>query len=264
MAHSRRRPHRVPLLSSRNRKLSGTGSLKIGTKRCLAAMNLDLWCSTQTDGSGFGINKTKARIHPAFISTIQVGGVIVLQMCFFYGKLWTSCCLWPCPSLYNDSVPIFKWLFSAGEWAQWYPQYTPQSPHLNPIEHPWDVGERAKGEKRKKEKRLHELHNSFMPVRTKISEECFQNLAESMPQRIYAALKAKRGLKLKNNHVWYTGTHKSLSKWVKFIFIALFETRNGHKLLYRGNLIKSSPRQRQSGHTWMKKNNIVSVWTHEF
>lgn len=39
------------------------------------------------DGSGFGINKTKARIHPAFISTIQVGGVIVLQMCFFYGKL---------------------------------------------------------------------------------------------------------------------------------------------------------------------------------
>lgn len=154
--------------------------------------------------------------------------------------------------------------FSAGEWAQWYPQYTPQSPHLNPIEHPWDVGERAKGEKRKKEKRLHELHDSFMPVRTKISEECFQNLAESMPQRIYAALKAKRGLKLKNNHVWYTGTHKSLSKWVKFIFIALFETRNGHKLLYRGNLIKSSPRQRQSGHTWMKKNNIVSVWTHEF
>lgn len=124
------------------------------------------------------------------------------------------------------------------------------------------TGKRRK--KRKKEKRLHELHDSFMPVRTKISEECFQNLAESMPQRIYAALKAKRGLKLKNNHVWYTGTHKSLSKRVKFIFIALFETRNGHKLLYRGNLIKSSPRQRQSGHTWMKKNNIVSVWTHEF
>lgn len=57
------------------------------------------------------------------------------------------------------------------------------------------------GQKEKKEKRLHELHDSFMPVRTKISEECFQNLAESMPQRIYAALKAKRGLKLKNNHV---------------------------------------------------------------
>lgn len=135
MAHSRRRPHRVPLLSSRNRKLSGTGSLKIGTKRCLVAMNLDLWCSTQTDGSGFGINKTKARIHPAFISTIQVGGVIVLQMCFFMVNFEPHAV---CDHAHPFIMTVYPSSngFSAGEWAQWYPQYTPQSPHLNPIEHP--------------------------------------------------------------------------------------------------------------------------------
>ncbi len=39
---------------------------------------------------------------------------------------------------------------------------------------------------------LQQLHDAFMSIWTKISEECFQRLVESMPQR-QAVLKAKGG-----------------------------------------------------------------------
>ncbi len=38
---------------------------------------------------------------------------------------------------------------------------------------------------------LQQLHNAIMSIWTKISEECFQHLVKSMPQRIKAVLKAK-------------------------------------------------------------------------
>ncbi len=40
---------------------------------------------------------------------------------------------------------------------------------------------------------LQQLRDAIMSIWTKISEECFQHLVESMPQRIKAALKAKGG-----------------------------------------------------------------------
>jgi len=40
---------------------------------------------------------------------------------------------------------------------------------------------------------LHQLHDPIMSMWTKISEKCFQNLVESMPQRMNAVLKAKGG-----------------------------------------------------------------------
>ncbi len=40
---------------------------------------------------------------------------------------------------------------------------------------------------------LQQLHDAIMSIWTKISEECFQHLVESMPQRIKAVLKAKGG-----------------------------------------------------------------------
>ncbi len=40
---------------------------------------------------------------------------------------------------------------------------------------------------------LQQLRDAIMSMWTKISEECFQHLVESMPQRIKAVLKAKGG-----------------------------------------------------------------------
>ncbi len=40
---------------------------------------------------------------------------------------------------------------------------------------------------------LQQLHDAIMSIWTKISEECFQHLVESMPQRIKAVLKANGG-----------------------------------------------------------------------
>ncbi len=40
---------------------------------------------------------------------------------------------------------------------------------------------------------LQPLRDAIKSIWTKISEECFQNLVESMPRRIKAVLKAKMG-----------------------------------------------------------------------
>ncbi len=40
---------------------------------------------------------------------------------------------------------------------------------------------------------LQQLCDVIMPIWTKISDECFQHLFESMPQRIKVVLKAKVG-----------------------------------------------------------------------
>ncbi len=40
---------------------------------------------------------------------------------------------------------------------------------------------------------LQQLRDAIMSIWTKISEECFQHLVESMQRRIKAVLKAKRG-----------------------------------------------------------------------
>ncbi len=41
--------------------------------------------------------------------------------------------------------------------------------------------------------KLQQLRDAIMSIWTKISEECFQHLVESMPQRINTVLKAKWG-----------------------------------------------------------------------
>ncbi len=67
----------------------------------------------------------------------------------------------------------------------------PQSPVLNPIEHLWDVVEREIHIMDVQPANLQQLRDAVMSIWTKISEECFQHLVESMPQRIEAVLKAK-------------------------------------------------------------------------
>ncbi len=68
-----------------------------------------------------------------------------------------------------------------------------QSPDLNPIEHLWDVVEQEIRIMDVQPTNLQQLRDAIMSIWTKISEECFQHLVESMPRRIKAILKAKGG-----------------------------------------------------------------------
>ncbi len=69
----------------------------------------------------------------------------------------------------------------------------PQSTDLNPIEHLWDVVEREIRIMDVQPTNLQQLRDAVMLIWTKISEDCFQHLVESMPRRIKAVLKAKGG-----------------------------------------------------------------------
>ncbi len=70
----------------------------------------------------------------------------------------------------------------------------PQSPDLNPIcTFNWDVVEREICIMDVQPTNLQQLCDAIMSIWTKISEQCFQHLAESMPQIIKAVLKAAKG-----------------------------------------------------------------------
>ncbi len=69
----------------------------------------------------------------------------------------------------------------------------PQSPDLNPIEHLWDVVEREIRIIDVLPTNLQQLCDDIISIWTKISEECFQHLVESMPRRIKAVLKTNGG-----------------------------------------------------------------------
>ncbi len=70
-------------------------------------------------------------------------------------------------------------------------KWPPQSPDLNPIEHLWDVVEREIHIMDVQPTNLQQLRDAILLMWTKISEECFQHLVESMSRRIKAVLKAK-------------------------------------------------------------------------
>ncbi len=72
-------------------------------------------------------------------------------------------------------------------------KWPPQSPDLNPIEHLWDVVEREIHIMDVQTTNLQQLCDAIMTIWTKISEECFQHLVESMPRRIKAVLKENGG-----------------------------------------------------------------------
>lgn len=72
-------------------------------------------------------------------------------------------------------------------------QLPPQSPHLDPMEHLWDVAERESRTMEAKPTDPQQLKDAIVSAWGKISEECFRRVVESMPQRIQAVLKAKGG-----------------------------------------------------------------------
>ncbi len=72
-------------------------------------------------------------------------------------------------------------------------KWPPQPPDLNPKEQLWDVVEWVIRIMDVHLTNLQQLCDAIMSIWTKISEECFQHLVESMPRRIKAVLKAKVG-----------------------------------------------------------------------
>ncbi len=138
------------------------------------------------------------------VSTVQAGGGVGDIFLAHFGHLstnWASFkhhslpeyCCWPCPYLYDYSVPIFWCYFQqdnapchkAQLISDWFLEHDneftllkwpPQSPDLNPIEHLWDVVEREICIMDVQPTNLQQLRDTIKSIWTKISEECFQHL----------------------------------------------------------------------------------------
>ncbi len=186
-------------------------------------MSLDICCDIQMVGSEFGIKNMKAWIHHALSQRFRL--VVVVKWCgdILFGKVWAPLStkwalfichslpeyyFWPCPPLYDYSVPIFWWLL-----PDRIMHMSQRSSHLRLVYWTWQgfhftqmtstvtksqsnrapLGCGGTGDLHHgcESDNLQQLCYTIMSIWTKISEECFQNLVESMPQRIKAVLKAE-------------------------------------------------------------------------
>ncbi len=189
MGYSSRRPHRVPLRSAKNRKR------RLQFAQAHQNWTIEDWkkvaCSDESRGGGGK--------HGSILPCLNGSG------------WWWWCNVWGIFSWHTLSplVPIEHCLnatayrsHKAQIISEWFLEHDneftllkwpPQSPDLNPIEHPWDVVEREIRIMDVQPTNLLQLRDAIMSIWTKISEECFQHLVESMPRRIKAVLKAKWG-----------------------------------------------------------------------
>ncbi len=177
-------------------------------------MSLDFCCDIQMVGSEFGIKNMPTCLNGSgwwwwcngvgYIFLAHFGPLST-NWASFKGHSLPEYCCWPCPSLYDYSVPIF-WCFQqdnapwhkAQSISDWFPEHDneftllkwpPQSPDLNPIEHLWDVVKQEIHIMDVQPTNLQQLCDAIMTIWTKISDECFQHLVESMPRSIKLVLK---------------------------------------------------------------------------
>ncbi len=134
MSYSSRRPHRVLLLSAMNRKrrLQFTHTHQnwtIEDWKNVVCSDESRFLLRHSDGRVRIWRKEHESMHPSCpVSMVQAAGGGVMVWGYFlahFGPLstnWvlfkhhslTEYCCWPCPSLYDYSVPIFWWLLPAG------------------------------------------------------------------------------------------------------------------------------------------------------
>ncbi len=227
MDYSSRRPHRVLLLSDKNRKR------RIEFTQTHQNWTIEDWKNvTWSDESRFLLRHSDGRVRiwrkehesmdPSWlVSAVQAGGGVMVWGIF---SLHTLGPLVPIAYRLNSTAylsivadhvhPFMTTVFTSSDAtssrimhrhkaqiiSDWFLEHDneftllkwpPQSPDLNPIEHLCDVVEREIHIMDVQMTNLQKLCDAITSIWTKISEECFQHLVESMPRRIKAVLKAK-------------------------------------------------------------------------
>ncbi len=176
-------------------------------------------------GSEFGIKNMKAWIHPALSQRFRMDGNGVMMWGIFSWHTFSP--LVPIEhrlnvtaylSIVADHVhPFMTTVYTSSDGyfqqdnapchkaqiiSDWFLEHDneftllkwpPQSPDLSPIEHLWDGVEREIHIMDVQPTNLQQLCDAIMSIWTKISEECFQHLVESMPRRMKTVLMAKGG-----------------------------------------------------------------------
>ncbi len=223
MGYSSRRPHRVPLLSAKNRKR------RLKFAQTHQSWTIEDWINVAwSDESWFLLQhsdnrvriwrKEHERMNPScLVSTFQAdGGGVTVWWIFSWHTLYQM-------SIIETPQPpwVLLLIMSISLWLQWLHfqqdkapchkaqiisdwfleheneftllKWPPQSPDLNPIEHLQDVVEREIHIMDVQPTNLQQLCDAIVSIWTKISEECFQHLVESMPRRIKGSSEGKSG-----------------------------------------------------------------------
>uniref|UniRef100_A0A8C6Q136 Transposase Tc1-like domain-containing protein n=1 Tax=Nothobranchius furzeri TaxID=105023 RepID=A0A8C6Q136_NOTFU len=231
MGYNSRRPHRVPLISTTNRKKRLQFAPAHQNWTFEDWKNV-VWC----DESRLLLRHSNGRVRiwrkqkenmdtSCLVTTVQAGdgGVMVWGMFSWH----TLCPLLPTGhglnatgilSIVSDHVhPFMTTMYPSSDGyfhkdnapchnapiiSNWFLEHDneftvlqrpSQSPDLNPIEHLWDVVERELRALDVHPTNLHQLQDAVLSIWANISKECFQHLVQSMPHRIKAVLKVKVG-----------------------------------------------------------------------
>ncbi len=230
MGYSSRRPHRVPLLSAKNRErrppfAQAHQNWTIEDWKNVAWSDESRFLLRHSDGRVRIWRKEHESMDPScLVSTVQAGGGgLIVFRTFSWHTLGPLVLIEHrlnatdylsivadhvhpfmtavYPSSYATSSRIMHHVTKL-KFSDWFIKHDneltllkwpPQSPDLNPIEHLWDVVEQDIRIMDVQLTNLQQLRDAIMSIWTKISEECFQHLVESMPRIIKAVLKTKGG-----------------------------------------------------------------------
>ncbi len=219
MGYSSRRPHRVPLLSAKSGKrrlqfAQAHQNWTIEDWKNVAWSDESQFLLQHSDGRVRIWCKEHESMDPScLISTVQAGGGVMVWGIFSWHTLGPLVLIAHCLnataylSIVADHVhPFMTTVYSSSDGyfqqdnapchkaqiiSDWFLEHDneftlliwpPHSPDLNPIEHLWDVVEREIRIMDVQPTNLQQLHDAIMSIWTKISEDCFQHLVESMPQ----------------------------------------------------------------------------------